>query len=238
MGKNKLAKFAEMKTFPNVFQPSLSEILHKDFPLKGKWNEQYFKNDYPIVLELGCGKGEYTIALAEKYKEKNFIGIDIKGARIWKGAKYAYQNQLKNAIFLRTRIELIKSFFAQNEVDEIWITFPDPQLKKRRNKKRLTSSRFLSLYQQFIKENAFIHLKTDNEVLYEYTCNLVKLNQFNILVSTNDLYGSNLEDDILDVKTHYEKLFLDEGLTIKYLKFQLECGVIKDLPEDDINEEE
>lgn len=221
MGKNKLERFAEMKKFENVLQPSFEEIYNKDHNLKGKWNEDYFKNTNPIVLELGCGKGEYTVGLAEKCKTNNFIGVDIKGARMWRGASHSIQKDLTNVAFLRTRIELINSFFDKNEISEIWITFPDPQLKKRRNKKRLTAARFLNSYKQFLKPEGFVHLKTDNNILYEYTIRLINHNNLKLLVSTTDLYGSSIKDDVLDIKTYYEQQFIQEGLTIKYLKFQL-----------------
>lgn len=234
MGKNKLERFAEMETFPNVIQPALKEVLNQNHPLKGKWRKEVFKNDHPLVLELGCGKGEYTIGLAEKFNNKNFIGVDIKGARMWKGAKYAVENQISNAFFLRTRIEMINSFFAKDEVDEIWVTFPDPQLKKRRAKKRLTSSGFLNNYRQFLKKDGVVHLKTDNLPLHEYTRKLVEFNNLQVLADTGDLYHSNLANDILSIKTFYEQQFLDQGLTIKYLKF---CpGIdnpIIELPEDE-----
>ena len=166
-----------MKTFDNVFQPSFKQVFQKDFKLKGQWASRYFRNENPIILELGCGKGEYTIGLAERFPDINFIGIDIKGARIWTGAKKAYLEKIPNVAFIRTRIEFINSFFSPAEVDEIWLTFPDPQLKKRRNKKRLTSARFLNLYRGFLKDRGIIQLKTDNPILYEYTLELAKAEQ-------------------------------------------------------------
>ena len=221
MGKNKLERFEEMKGFDHVVQPSFNEVFNTDYSLKGKWNKDFFKKNQPITLELGCGKGEYTVGLAERYPDRNFLGVDIKGARIWRGAKQAAERNLSNVGFLRTRIELINSFFAKDEISEIWITFPDPQLKKRRNKKRLTGSRFLNAYKKFLKPEGIVHLKTDNLVLYEYTSELVKYNNLKVLASTDNLYNSEFADDILGIKTFYEQQFLDQGLSITYIKFQL-----------------
>ncbi len=234
MGKNKLKKFAENETFENLVQPDLGEAFQKEYFLKGQWNQQFFRLKQPLVLEVGCGKGEYTIGMAEKYPEKNFIGIDIKGARIWKGAKYGVEQKIINAGFLRTRIEFIDSFFAENEVDEIWITFPDPQLKKRRIKKRLTGPVFLNKYQKFLKNNGIVHLKTDNTVLYEYTLALLKHNELEIIKNTNDLYLADFYKEELLIQTHYEKLFSEQGNNIKYLKFCLKKQKdIIDLPNDE-----
>jgi len=221
VGKNKLERFAEMATFTNVVQPSLDEIKDKDYPLKGNWSTDFFKNNKPIVLELGCGKGEYTLGLAKKYPEKNFLGIDIKGARIWGGAKQAKKDSLTNVGFLRTRIEFISAFFKKDEVSEIWITFPDPQEKRSRAKKRLTSSKFLPNYLKFIKPGGIIHLKTDNSLLYDYTNRLAVLNEFVILLNTNDLYNSGQTDDILEIKTFYESQYLSMGVPIKYIRFTI-----------------
>ena len=220
MSKGKLRKFEEMKTFPNVLQPAFEEVFHKDYSLKGKWNASFFKNANPVILELGCGKGEYSVGMATRFRNKNFLGVDIKGSRMWKGARYAMQNNLKNVGFLRTRIELIDSFFAQDEVEEIWLTFPDPQLKK--GKKRLSSSRFLNTYRRFLKHNGIIHLKTDNEVLFRYTGALVKYNKLEIITETDDLYNSGLDNDILSIKTFYESQFLEQGLNIHYISFHLD----------------
>ena len=219
MTKSKLERFEEMKKFSNVLQPAFVEVYHKDHKLKGKWNKNFFGNDNPVILELGCGKGEYTVELAKRFKEKNFIGIDIKGARIWKGAKKALNETINNAVFLRTRIELINSFFDKNEIDEIWITFPDPQPKNK--KKRLTSGRFLNLYQAFLKPDGYVHLKTDNALLYNYTIEILKHNKLEIEYCTDDLYDTSLDNDILSVKTFYENIFLEQGLKIYYLKFKL-----------------
>ena len=221
MGKNKLKKFAEMETFPNVFQPPYE-------PLAGLWRERYFHNDHPIVLELGCGRGEYTVGLAEKYPDKNFIGVDIKGARMWAGAKQAVEKGLKNVAFLRTNIEFITSFFAQNEVNEIWITFCDPQMKKAT--KRLTSTYFMQRYQQIVQPGGIIHLKTDSPFLYTYTTEMLRLNPYPVLASTDDLYGVNeqmVNEQMVNVidaralQTHYEQQWLDRGLSIKYIAWQL-----------------
>lgn len=219
MAKRKLARFAEMESFQNVLQPDFTEVFRKDHAIKGKWRELFFKNSNPLVIELGCGKGEYTVGLAKKYSEKNFIGIDIKGARIWRGAKTALDENIKNAGFLRTRIEFIDSFFQKNEVDEIWLTFPDPQPKK--SKKRLSSGRFLNIYRNFIKHEGIVHLKTDNKELYQYTLSLARSNNLKIEAQTDDLYANTMCDEILGIRTFYEKQFLEKGLKIHYLKFRL-----------------
>lgn len=220
MGKNKLKKFDEMLRLERVFQYPFGVLREKGFPHRGKWREEVFGNDNPVVLELGCGKGEYTVGLAERFPDKNFIGIDIKGARIWSGAKYANENNITNAAFLRTSIELLAEFFAPGEVDEIWITFPDPQMKKVR--KRLTSTNFMNLYRKVLKPGGRIHLKTDSPFLYTYTTIMVEENNFPVIVNKSDLYGEpDGVDDILGIKTHYERQWLERGLTIKYLSFNL-----------------
>lgn len=220
MGKNKLSKFADMEEFPHVFQVS-SHTLREGagFDMKGKWNEMFFKNNHPIVLELGCGKGEYTVGLSQLYPDKNFIGVDIKGARLWTGAKSSFEKGLANVAFLRTNIEMIHHFFAENEVSEIWLTFPDPQMKK--VTKRLTATNFMKSYQQFVKPGGLIHLKTDSNFMFTYTCEMVKANNYKVLFSNDDLYSSNLQDPILSIKTYYEQQWLDRGLTIKYIQFEL-----------------
>jgi tRNA (guanine-N7-)-methyltransferase len=216
-------RFAQMATFENVIQPEFNEVLNKDYPLKGNWNGGFFKNPKPIVLELGCGKGEYTLGLARKYPEKNFIGMDIKGARIWRGAKTALEEKLSNVGFLRTRIEHISSFFAPNEVSEIWITFPDPQEKKIRAKKRLTSSRFLPQYKQFLQPSGWIHLKTDNSLLFDYSYRLCLHNNLKIVKETTDLYETETDNkDLLSIQTFYESQFLAQGIPIKYLCFTID----------------
>lgn len=208
-----------METIDFVFQYPFSVLNEKGFPLRGKWHEEFFGNDRPIVLELGCGKGEYTVGLARRYKDKNFIGVDIKGARMWTGASQARSEGLDNVAFLRTNIELIDRFFAPGEVSEIWITFPDPQMKKVR--KRLTSTRFLELYRRIAIDNALVHLKSDSPFLYTYTHHLVGLNSLPVHVDTDDLYHSGLADDILSIRTFYEQQWLARGLNIKYIKFEL-----------------
>jgi tRNA (guanine-N7-)-methyltransferase len=223
VGKNKLAKFADMDNFSNVVQPSFEDAFHDNFKYKGNWSG-YFGNDNPITLELGCGKGEYTVALAEEHPGGNYIGIDIKGARIWRGAKTALEKKLQNVAFVRTRVDFIPSIFGPGEVDEIWITFPDPQLKKSRTKKRLTSPRFLNAYKALLKKDGIVHLKTDNQVLHEYTADLLTYNNCKILARTNDLYHSDLEKETRGIRTFYENMFLEEGLPITYLKFQLNDG--------------
>ena len=230
MGKNKLKKFSEMETFQNVFQFPFSVLKEKGFPMKGRWREDFFHNDNPIVLELGCGKGEYAVGLAKNFTNMNVIGVDIKGARMWTGAKESVQKGMTNVAFLRTSIELIAEFFAPGEVDEIWITFPDPQMKK--VNKRLTSVRFMNIYRQILKDNGIMHLKTDSPFLYAYTDASVKLNKFNVEVNTDDLYHSGLADDILEIQTFYEKQWLARGLTIKYIKWHLDQNT--ELQEPDI----
>jgi len=218
MGKNKLAKFAELDTYEHVIQVPYGKLKESDFSLKGIWGKQFFVNDHPIVLELGCGKGEYTVGLARMFPEKNFIGIDIKGARLWKGAREIHTEGLKNAALLRTNIELLPMFFAENEISEIWITFPDPQMKK--TKKRLTSTRFIECYNSFLKPGGLIHLKTDSNFLFNYTSALVKENDFEVKAETDDLYSSpGTADEILSIKTFYEQQWLSRGMKIKYLRF-------------------
>lgn len=221
MSKNKLAKFAEMESFPNVIQCPAGETSISDMPnpIKGNWRSNFFHNDNPLVLELGCGRGEYTVGLAKLFPQKNFIGVDIKGARMWAGAKQAFVENIPNAGFLRTNIEFLRNFFDTNEVDEIWLTFPDPQMKK--VTKRLTSTTFLQRYQQFLKDGAIINLKTDSPFMYQYTCEMVKANGYDILFSTDDLYASNQKDICFGLKTHYEKQWLDRGMTIKYIQFRI-----------------
>lgn len=220
MGKNKLARFAENETFANLFQLTYEQVTKEGFALKGKWNKEFFKNDNPIVLELGCGKGEYTVGLAKKYPNKNFIGIDIKGARLWKGCKTSNEDKMTNVAFVRTHIQMIESYFAENEVSEIWITFPDPQLKK--PNKRLTCERFLKLYKNILKQDGIVHLKTDSQELYEYTKDEVLIpSKREILYNTNDLYNSDFKEDVIEIQTFYEAMYLKIGKPITYLKFRL-----------------
>jgi tRNA (guanine-N7-)-methyltransferase len=240
VGKNKLARWTELGSFNRVIQPETGEVAAKDHPVKGKWNRELFKNDNPLILELGCGKGEYTVGLATRFPGNNYIGIDIKGARMWRGAKTANDLNLGNVAFLRTRIEFINSFFCANEVDEIWITFPDPHPGGRNSEKRLSSPRFLNKYRLFLKDKGLVHLKTDNTELYNYTKTVVESNKLEMVFASNDLYSGTItvennsgptiktgekipvSDDILSIRTHYENIFLDKGLKINYLSFRLE----------------
>ena len=210
-----------MTGYSNVIAPKFEEVFGVDFRLKGRWADEVFGNCQPLTLELGCGKGEYTVALARKYPEKNFIGVDIKGARMWVGATDALQNNLTNVVFLRTRIEFILSCFAPGEVSELWLTFPDPQPQQSRENKRLTSPRFLQSYRKILQTEGVIHLKTDSQFLFKYTYNILKTNHLPIITCTDDLYNAGSTDDILSVQTHYEKLFLNKGSAIKYLKFKV-----------------
>ena len=214
-----MRKFADMETFQCVFQYPFAVLQEEGFPLRGKWNECYFHNSNPIVLELGCGKGEYAVGLGKRFPDKNYIGVDIKGARMWTGAKQVEEEKLTNVAFLRTSIELIEHFFGPGEVSEIWITFPDPQMKNAN--KRLTSTRFLNNYRKILTDRGMVHLKTDSPFLFTYTSELVKLNSLSVDVCTNDLYAGQLNSDILEIKTHYERQWLDRGKTIKYICFHL-----------------
>lgn len=221
--KGKLEKFEELKSFTNVFQFKFEEITN-DFPLKGKWAKDYFKNDNPVILELGCGKGEYTLGLARQFPDKNFIGVDIKGNRIWKGSKIALNEGLSNVAFVRVYIDHIESFFGKDEISEIWLTFPDPQMK--RKNKRLSSPRFLSKYKNLLVDGGIIHLKTDSLELFDYTLEVIKENHYELIASTYDLYNdiNNIGLDItsiLSIKTFYEEMFLKEGKKTNYLKFKL-----------------
>ena len=234
MSKGKLQKFAEMETFSNVFQYPYSVIENVPFQMKGHWREDYFHNGNPIVVELGCGKGEYTVGLARMFPNVNFIGVDIKGARMHTGAKQALEENLSNVAFLRTNIEIIDRFFAPDEVQEIWLTFSDPQMKNPR--KRLTSTYFMQRYRHFLQPGGTVHLKTDSNFLYTYTKYMVQRNQLPVLLSTEDLYhDEQLDPDtrsILSIHTYYENQWIDRGLNIRYLKFQLPAE--GDLAEPDV----
>ncbi len=219
MGKNKHKRFAENETFALLHQPPFDAIFKNDFALKGKWRNEFFKNNNPLVLELGCGKGEYTVNLAQRYPDKNFIGVDIKGARLWRGAKTATEAQMLNVAFVRTRIDFIESFFAPGEIDEIWITFPDPQPKYAR--RRLTSKLFLTRYAKFLKPTGRINLKTDSQLLHEYTKAIAAQNGLQLFEANNDIYGTGRADELLSIRTHYEQIFLQQGLTITYCSFSL-----------------
>lgn len=223
MSKGKLAKFADMETYENVFQYPYSVVEHVPFEMQGHWHEAYFHNDNPIVLELGCGKGEYTVGLAKLYPHINFIGVDIKGARMWTGATQAIKEGLKNVAFLRTNIEIIDRFFAPDEVQEIWLTFSDPQMKNPR--KRLTSTYFMNRYRRFLIDGGIIHLKTDSNFLFTYTTYMVEKNRLPLVLRTNDLYSENSENseysEAASIQTYYEQMWIDRGLNIKYMKFHL-----------------
>ena len=221
MGKDKLKRFAENKTFACFVEPEFEQMFRTEHPLKGNWHKEFFKNDNPIVLELGCGKGEYTVALAERNPDKNFIGVDIKGARMWRGAKTATERGMTNVGFLRARIEFITSLFAAGEIAELWITFPDPQLKTRRAKKRLTSPIFLEYYAKLLAVDGWINLKTDSQHLYNYTQAVISEFDLPCEVANNDIYGSGYADEVLSVKTAYETVYLQRGLPITYTRFSL-----------------
>ncbi len=237
MGKNKLKKFAEMREFACVLQYPREELIKNGFPHRGLWNAEFFKREAPIVVELGCGKGEYTVELAKSDADRNYIGVDIKGARMWRGAKTVEEEGISNAAFLRAEIENIDKFFVPGEVEELWITFPDPQMQKTR--KRLTSTRFLNLYRRMLGDNGIVNLKTDSPFLYEYTRRLVELNGFEVLMNTDDLYGSGNADPVSSIKTFYEQQWLSRGKKIKLLSFRLPAeGELRepeseDIPRDD-----
>lgn len=220
--KNKLKRFIENETFSNVIQPSRKGIIDETFNMKGKWASEYFGNDKPLILELGCGKGEYTIGLASRYPEFNFLGIDIKGARFWRGAKTALEEEIPNAKFMRTQIELVDLLFAPNEVSEIWITFPDPQIKYQRTKHRLTNANFLKKYHHILNENGIVHLKTDSEFMHGYTLGLLHGAGHEILDAHHDIYtNTQTPEELTSIQTFYEKQYLDKGKPITYIKFKL-----------------
>lgn len=220
--KNKLKRFKENENFENVFQPRRSDLVEAEYYLKGKWRETHFKNENPLILELGCGRGEYTINLARRYPQKNFIGIDIKGARFWRGAKTATENNMLNVAFLRTQIELVDKAFAENEIDEIWITFPDPQIKYKRTKHRMTNSAFLQSYKTILKPSGTVNLKTDSEFMHGYTLGLLHGEGHEVLYANNDVYhqqGSPAE--VTEIQTYYESLYLEKDKPITYIKFKI-----------------
>ncbi|MEM6514554.1 MAG: tRNA (guanosine(46)-N7)-methyltransferase TrmB [Bacteroidota bacterium] len=220
--KNKLKRFKENETFENVFQPSRSDLVDSDYDLRGKWCHTIFKNNSPLILELGCGRGEYTVNLAKRFPHKNFIGIDIKGARFWRGAKTAIENQMKNVAFLRTQIELIDKAFAKHEVDEIWITFPDPQIKYKRTKHRMTNSTFLKRYKTILKPEGVVNLKTDSEFMHGYTLGLLHGEGHEVLYANHNVYhqeGSPAE--VTEIQTYYESLYLEKDKAITYIKFKI-----------------
>jgi tRNA (guanine-N7-)-methyltransferase len=217
---NKLQKFADFETFPNCFSFHFEQI-EKGFALKGKWCESYFRNEHPVIVELGCGRGEYTVGLSSAHPEKNYIGVDVKGNRIWTGAKYALDHRLSNAAFIRSRIDSIEHCFAKNEVDEIWITFPDPQPQKPRERKRLTNPRFLNRYKQFLKPDGIIHLKTDSTSFYEYTLEIIESEKLKLHWHSPNLYNNCPQNrlELVNIKTYYENLFTKKGESIKYVGF-------------------
>lgn len=233
MGKNKLKKFAEMETLDCVYQYPFAELKASGAcPLRGLWGRDVFHNDRPITLELGCGKGEYAVGMGRTYPDRNFIGIDIKGARMWTGARQVADNGMDNVAFLRTSIHLLPEFFSPGEVSEIWITFPDPQMKKTR--KRLTSTRFLELYRKILRPGGAVRLKTDSPFLFTYTRLMAEHCGLEVTALTDDLYASPLLTDILAIKTHYERQWLDRGLTIKYIAIGLDHTTELSEPEVDI----
>ena len=221
-----------MAGFPHVFEYPFAVLQEKGCALKGNWKRDVFKNDSPIVLELGCGRGEYTVGLGKLFPSKNFIGVDIKGSRMWAGAKESMEAGMGNVAFLRTNIELISHFFSLGEVNEIWLTFPDPQMQK--TNKRLTSTRFMKIYGEILSDKGIIHLKTDSWFMYTYTCEMVRINNFQVLMQTENLYESELTDEVLSIRTYYEQQWMERGITTKYLRFVYEPRVQLIEPEIDI----
>lgn len=220
--KNKLKRFRENETFSNVVQPSREEVVEGKFSYKGKWVKDFFKNDKPLVLELGCGKGEYSVGLAQAYPEKNFLGIDIKGARFWRGAKTALEEGLNNVGFLRSQIELVDLLFGENEVDEIWITFPDPQIKYKRTKHRMTNSEFLQKYKKILKPEGVVNLKTDSEFMHGYTLGLLHGEGHEVIQANHDVYKNEYSPkEVVGIQTFYEKQYLDQGKPITFIQFKI-----------------
>lgn len=220
--KNKLRRFRENEQFDNVIQPSREELTQNNFPLRGKWQSNFFKNNNPIVLELGCGKGEYSVALAQANPEKNFIGVDIKGARFWRGAKTGIEENINNLGFIRTQIELVDHIFAENEIDEIWITFPDPQIKYKRTKHRLTNSEFLQKYKFILKPDGIVNLKTDSEFMHGYTLGLLHGEGHEIIQANHDVYKNVYSPkEVTGIQTFYEKQYLEQGKRITYIQFKI-----------------
>ncbi len=220
--KNKQKRFKENEIFANVFQPTREEIVDGVYQYKGNWNKEVFKNNNPLVLELGCGKGEYTVELAKKYPDKNFIGIDIKGARFWRGAKSALEDNLNNAAFLRTQIELVDKVFAENEVDEIWITFPDPQIKYKRTKHRMTNTKFLQRYKTILKPEGIMNLKTDSEFMHGYTLGLLHGEGHEVLYANHNIYKQEgSPEEVTRIQTFYESQYLKEDKAITYIRFKI-----------------
>ncbi len=220
--KNKLKRFQDNEVFDNVIQPLRSEIVDEEFQFKGKWKRDFFKNDKPLILELGCGKGEYTLGLAKRNKDCNYLGIDIKGARFWKGAKTALEGDLSNVGFLRTQIELVDQVFAKGEVDGIWITFPDPQIKWKRTKHRMTNPEFLKKYKHILTKEGIMHLKTDSEFMHGYTLGILEGLGHEIIYAHHNIYVNHeAPEEVVGIKTFYEQQYLDKNKLITYLKFRL-----------------
>lgn len=220
--KNKLKRFRENETFGNVIQPTREELVENIFSMKGKWNQEYFKNDNPIILELGCGKGEYTVALAQRNPNINYIGVDIKGSRFWRGAKTAVEENLSNVAFLRTQIELIENAFASEEVSEIWITFPDPQIKYKRTKHRLTNAEFLQRYKNILKPEGVVNLKTDSEFMHGYTLGLLHGAGHEVLYANHHIYkNEGAPAEVTSIQTFYESQYLEQNKPITYIKFRI-----------------
>ena len=223
--KNKLKRFKENENFKNVIQPTREELVKGNFVLKGYWNSKHFNNNNPLVLELGCGKGEYSVALAKKYPDKNFIGIDIKGARFWRGAKTALEENMENVAFLRTQIELIDLAFSKNEVDEIWITFPDPQIKYKRTKHRMTNSQFLKRYKTILKPEGIVNLKTDSEFMHGYTLGILHGEGHEVLYANHNVYKQQgSPDEVTSIQTFYESQYLEQNKPITYIKFKIKAN--------------
>lgn len=220
MAKHKLFRFSENEKFPNLIQLPYTEVM-KGVPFCGKWSSDFFKQNQPIILELGCGKGEYTVGLAKRYPKINFLGVDVKGARLWRGCRTSIDENLKNVGFIRTQIELIDHYFEAEEVSEIWITFPDPQPKEFRARKRLTNPLFLEKYRNFLSKDGLIHLKTDNTALFDYTLEIIKEEGHHLIFKERDIYNSDCEGALVEIQTFYEKKYLDLGQPIHYLKFRL-----------------
>ncbi len=236
MAKRKLKRFRENEAYPHVIEPNYYDLKDARFNLKSNWVSNFFKNQNPIILELGCGKGEYTVGLAQRNPDKNYIGVDIKGARLWRGAKTSFDAGMKNVAFLRTRVDFIDFCFGNSEVSEIWCTFSDPHLGHRKSiKKRLTSSSFLKKYQQIIGDTAIVHLKTDDAILYAYTQDVVAHNSLKVLHDIGDIYDGDFSDIVPPIKTFYEQMWIEEGRTIRYISFVLPKN--KELIEPPVNEE-
>ncbi|WP_163444623.1 tRNA (guanosine(46)-N7)-methyltransferase TrmB [Flavobacterium columnare] len=220
--KNKLKRFKENEIFDNVIQPTRDEVVNGNFPYKGKWRSTFFKNDNPIIVELGCGKGEYTIGLASRNPNVNYIGIDVKGARFWRGAKTAVENGMNNTAFVRTQIELIEGVFDAHEIDEIWITFPDPQIKYKRTKHRMTNSEFLKIYKRILKPDGVVNLKTDSEFMHGYTLGLLHGEGHEVLYANHNIYkNEGAPNEVLEIQTFYEKQYLEINKAITYIRFRI-----------------